>query len=169
MPERLDNVDRKAVKALIALFGPREAARQAGLNENTVLFWAAKFGWKKASLKAMPKDAGDLITEAVQRSKRMSTAHLAKFTERAAFKASEHPDPLSIAKQARDVAGVYTAIFPPKESGGLIEGEILIGGATVSDVEPASDTGPVIEGVLEVTDESDDVREEFPDERQAGD
>jgi hypothetical protein len=185
MAAPLDNVDRKAVKALIALFGPREAARQAGLNENTVLYWAARFGWKKATGKPELKDAGDLISEAVQRSKRMSTAHLAKFTERAAFEASEHKEPLKIAKQVRDVAGVYAAIFPHKESGGLIEGEILIGGATVSDVEDVGDRrlkiedGAVIDlpssicdlpsTDLEVEDGSDDVREEFPDGRPAGD
>lgn len=41
---RLD-VDREAVRVLVVAIGVREAARQMGLSENTVLSWANRGGW----------------------------------------------------------------------------------------------------------------------------
>lgn len=127
--------DLSAVKALVTLFGPREAARQAGIPAGTVTRWACQFKWKKAIVSDVPKDAGDLIAEAVQKSRQLSTAHLARFTERASAQAAESRDPLQISKQARDVSHVYRTLWPAKKDGSeLIEGAILMGGAMVEDL-----------------------------------
>ena len=44
-------VDREAVRMLVIEFGPREAARKLGLNENTVLGWAHRYEWNSPRLK----------------------------------------------------------------------------------------------------------------------
>lgn len=133
MTHKKRNVDLSAVKALVTLFGPREAARQAGIPAGTVTRWACQFKWKKAIQTEHPKDAGDVITETVQRSKQLSTAHLAKFTERASAQAAEAKDPLKVAKAARDVSQVYRSLWPVKKDGAeLIDATILLGG-TVED------------------------------------
>lgn len=38
-------VDKEALRVLVVAIGPREAARQMGLNENTVLAWANRGNW----------------------------------------------------------------------------------------------------------------------------
>jgi hypothetical protein len=44
-------IDREAVRMLVIEFGPREAARKLGLNENTVLGWAHRYEWNSPRLK----------------------------------------------------------------------------------------------------------------------
>src|SRR5437763_16638701 len=44
-------IDREAVRMLVIEFGPREAARKLGLNENTVLGWAHRYEWNSPKLK----------------------------------------------------------------------------------------------------------------------
>lgn len=39
------DIDREAVRVLAVAIGARPAARQLGLNEDTVCSWAARFGW----------------------------------------------------------------------------------------------------------------------------
>lgn len=161
-------LDKSAIKALVTLYGPREAARQSGLPVGTVLAWSAKFKWKKASVlpresvhtgvKAaagmVNKDAGDLLRESLENSRVNSTLHLAKYTEKASEAAAKHHNPLEVARKVRDVAGVYSTLFPPETEEGLIEGSILIGAAKVTD------------NVQEI---EAHVRQELPDNRPAGD
>ncbi len=42
-------VSKEAIKLLVIQHGQREAARIAGLNEDTVCSWAHRYGWKVAS------------------------------------------------------------------------------------------------------------------------
>jgi hypothetical protein len=51
MPAPL-KVDRNAVRVLASAVGLREAARQTGIPENTVLAWSAREGWKEDEEKA---------------------------------------------------------------------------------------------------------------------
>jgi hypothetical protein len=137
------SIDRGAVKALVALLGPREAARQAGISENTVLGWCRRFKWKKAGF--LPKttgingsvpvkdDAAEALIRAVEKCREESTVNLAKYTERASRKAARHYDPLSIARNVRDVASVYNTIWPQGQENEMIEAGILIGDAKVTD------------------------------------
>jgi len=46
MPAALE-IDREAVKVIALAVGVREAARQYGLNEDTVAAWSAREGWFK--------------------------------------------------------------------------------------------------------------------------
>lgn len=44
MPVALD-IDKEAVRVLVVAIGARAAARELGLDENTVLQWSARGGW----------------------------------------------------------------------------------------------------------------------------
>jgi hypothetical protein len=153
-------IDKSVAKALVVLFGPREAARQLQMNENTMCAWARNNGWKKATQSPAPtRDLGEIIKTAVERSKQLSTIHLAKYTEKAAIAASESEKPLEVARKVRDVAGVYSTLWPQDKSEKLIEGEILLGVVEVADIAR-------VEGeVLDV----EPVREELSDGRPPSD
>lgn len=47
--KRDKDLNLEALETLVVTFGPREAARQAGMSANTVLSLAKRKGWKKAS------------------------------------------------------------------------------------------------------------------------
>lgn len=40
-------INKEAVKTLVVAYGQREAARRAGINENTVRSWCMRYGWGK--------------------------------------------------------------------------------------------------------------------------
>ena len=154
-------MDRGAVKALVTIYGPREAARIAGIPPGTVMGWCHRFQWKKMTVPRITAesaartnidgmDAADVLRQSLEKSKTASTMNLAKFTERASEKAAEHPNPLEVARKVRDVAGVYSTLWPAESEGELIEGGILIGTAQVVD-DPKE--------IKELT----DVREIIPD------
>ncbi len=124
----------------MAIYGPREAARKAGIPEGSVLRISSQRKWKKAvgfrPSEVVPADApdvGDVIAKAMAQSKEQSALHLAQYTQKASKKAAEHKDPLEVARKVRDVAGVYQVLFPPEEETSLIEGSILVGEALVTD------------------------------------
>ena len=124
-----------ALKTLVAVYGPREAARIAQIPYGTIASYSVKFKWKKIELKkpqshkdnVQGKDSADLLAEALEKHRNDSTLHLAQYVANASKKAATHGDPLEVARKVRDVAGVHQIIFPRDEEGGLIEGAILIG------------------------------------------
>lgn len=59
MPAELD-VDREAVRVLVVAVGPREAARQMGLSEDTVLSWARRGRWVQSAQEARDRAAQSL-------------------------------------------------------------------------------------------------------------
>ncbi len=159
------SIDRGAVKALVTIYGPREAARKAGVPFGTVAAWCWKYKWKKAvvtrpvvkTCAISGKDAGDVIRESLEASREASTLHLAKYTERASQEAAEHAEPLAVARAVKDVAGVYSTLWPVESESSMIQGAILVGEARVTD-------NP--EEILRLTGtqlgEEDDVRQELP-------
>jgi hypothetical protein len=162
------SVDKAAVRALVAVYGGREAAKLSGLPLGTVLSWCYRYGWRKAKVPMRPrgglpisgKGPVEAIVDALEKHKEESTMHLAEFTARAAKKAAKHADPLSVARNVRDVAHVYRAVWPEEEGGEMVEGAILVGTAQVKDdpVEMLAETVPL-----------EDVREEFSDQGSQGD
>jgi hypothetical protein len=146
MSRRDPSIDLTAMKAMVTLYGPREAARKTGIPVGTMLSWARTHKWKKMVLvKERPavalhgnhqssgKDAADLLRESLEKSRDASTFNLAQYTENASRKAAEHKNPLEVARKVRDVAGVYSTLWPAEEHSELIEGSILIGTAKVTD------------------------------------
>lgn len=67
MPAALD-VDREAVRTLSVAVGPREAARQMGLPEATVLAWSKRFNWTSAitNAKAIQIERKDVQSVAIK-------------------------------------------------------------------------------------------------------
>lgn len=137
-------INREAIKALVAVYGPRETHRQTGIPLGTVLSWCRRYKWRKADglihtsgINGAPgnkqKSPADAISEAMAKHKVSATVDLAKFTANAAKKAAQSEDPLSDARAVRDVAQVYRVIYPPEREEGLIEEAILIGTAKVLD------------------------------------
>lgn len=168
------SVNRDAVKALVAVYGPREASRQAKLPYGTVAAWCRKFKWKKASRLIhtsgingdpsvpMRDDAGDALVRALQQHKEESTLNLAKFTAKAAKQAATLKKPLEKAKAVRDVSHVYATLWPNEQGGELIEAGILIGAMKVQD-----DPQEMLAAATVV--EDDAIREEVSDQRPEGD
>jgi len=146
MSNNLEDWELKASKALVALFGPSEAAKQLGIPKGTMLWRAQKYGWKKAaSQPSGEKDIAEIIIRAVERSKQLTTVHLAQYAEKAAMEAAGHERPLEIARKVADVSKVYATLWPHEKEGKLIEGEILIGVAQVKDSKEKAVEGEVID------------------------
>lgn len=162
-----NSIDLSAVKAMVTIYGPRETARRMKLAPGTVLSYCSKYKWRRAtgfkrpeSVDPRVKDAGDVIRESLETSKEQSTLHLAKYTEKASKAASESRNPLDVARKVRDVAGVYSILWPVEAESELIEGAILVGTAKVTD-NPKEIMANAIE--------AGDVRQELPDAGPAGD
>jgi hypothetical protein len=164
-PRKHDGVAMQAMKALVAVYGPREAARVSGIPSGTVLAYASKHKWKKAAFNRPANVIGttgetevaDVLVAALEKHRQESTLHLAEYTANASRKAAEHKDPLDVARKVRDVAGVFSVLYPPESESSLIEGAILIGEARVT---------PNPEEMLTLT---ADVRMELPDAGPKGD
>lgn len=164
-----DAVAMQAMKALVAIYGPREAARISGIPAGTVLSYASQHKWKRAAINRPgnqvdpnKRDVADVLVAALEKHKEESTLHLAEFTARASREAANHSKPLDIARKVRDVAGVYSTLWPAEEGGELIEGAILLGTARVTD-----NPGEILE-LTKVSDVSD-VRKELPDKGPSSD
>lgn len=167
---RRPKTEMDALKALVTVYGPREASRIAGVPFGTVSSYAFRYKWKKIAFKRSETgsdkkdslsgmDASDVLAEALEKHRANSTLNLAVYVDKAAEKAAKHSDPLEVARKVRDVAGVHQIIFPQEEEGGLIEGAILIGTQ-----KPELDVEEIEKARLE-TEQIIDVRAEIQDER----
>ena len=125
-----------AMKALVSVYGTREAARVSGIPYGTIASYAFKYKWKKAVFKSQSnkvpdgvtgKGAAEVLEEALEKHRTDSTLNLARYVDKAARQAAKVEDPLSVARKVRDVAGVHQVLFPKEEENGLIEGAILLG------------------------------------------
>lgn len=174
------SVNRDAVKALVAVYGPREAARQSGLPPGTVFSWCRRYKWKKAATLprtngingmsgVVPRDAGDAITEAMAKHREESTLNLAKFTAKASKQAANLKNPLEKARAVRDVATVYSTLWPPEDGGEMVEGQILIGAAQVTDNHAEMIAQAEISDVSSEGAQQHNVRQELPDPRPESD
>jgi len=67
------DVDREAVRVLVVALGVRQAAREMGLNEDTVSAWSARYGWLK-HLRAAPVVPASLVRIASNASKQPAEA-----------------------------------------------------------------------------------------------
>ncbi len=102
-------VNKEAIKLLVIQEGTREAARMAGLNENTVLSWAHRYGWKTA-IKPQSITGNTRLVERIsdelaenERETRLSLSRYARRASRDAEEASLREAPY--VKQVADVAG----------------------------------------------------------------
>ncbi len=102
-------VSKEAIKLLVIQHGQREAARIAGLNEDTVCSWAKRYQWTTAS-KPQARTGNTTLVERIsdelaenEKETRLSLSRYARRASRDAEEASLREAPY--VKQVADVAG----------------------------------------------------------------
>lgn len=112
-------INKEAVKLLVIQHGQREAARLAGLNEDTVCSWAKRYGWSVASkpqARTGNTPAVERITDVLAERKAQSRSLLSQYQIRAATEAAAHEKPLSITRQVNDLASIHSKVWPEEQS-----------------------------------------------------
>ncbi len=84
-------VNKEAVRLLVIQHGQREAARLAGLNEDTVCSWAKRYGWKVASKTQANGHSAlvERISDELATNERETRLSLSRYSKRAAQEAEE--------------------------------------------------------------------------------
>ena len=103
-------VNKEAIRVLVLQHGQREAARIAGLNEDTVCSWAKRYQWKAAS-KPQAKTGNTKLIEKIsdeladnERETRLSLSRYAKRAAQDSENATLRDAPL--VHKAAQVAGI---------------------------------------------------------------
>ena len=113
------SINKEAVRVLVIQHGQREAARLAGLNEDTVCSWAHRYGWSNASkpqARTGNTPAIERISDVLAERKAQSRSLLSEYQVRAATEASAHPKPLSITRQVNDLASIHAKVWPEEQT-----------------------------------------------------
>lgn len=95
-------VNKEAIRVLVIQHGQREAARIAGINENTVRSWAMRYKWSTptSATKTQPNGHSDLVERISdtlaehERETRLSLARYARTAAKDAEKMSTREAPL---------------------------------------------------------------------------
>jgi hypothetical protein len=138
----------ETVKTLVVAFGPREAARQSGINPFTVLSWCRRYNWKKADKTApkqlhsnaikFTKSPSEAVETAILSHKGRSRLAMGKYTAEASERAASSNGDLSKARHVRDLAAIYQTVWPEEKSGNLLAIGVLVGTSPVTD-DPEQD------------------------------
>src|SRR5437870_2342300 len=116
-------INKEAVKTLVVLHGQREAARIAGLNENTVLAWCRRYGWKQVQPVAHPSQSicnqspADAVATVLTTRKLESASHLSKYIVDASEKLANSNGDLKHARPARDIVAARSGVWPEERQG----------------------------------------------------
>jgi hypothetical protein len=119
-------VNRDAIKALAAIHGLREAARLAGLNEDTVCTWAHREKWKidiragksinsESKPKATPlRSLADRVQASLARRKVSSKVNLSRYVQNASSAISrvKGNKAIHLSKHANNIASTYEKVWP---------------------------------------------------------
>ncbi len=112
-------VNKEAVRVLAIQHGQREAARLAGLNENTVRSWAMRYNWDTQE-QAQPIRNQNTVAERLQdvlaQRKHESRTLLSEYQVKALHEATAHEKPLSITRQVNDLASIHAKVWPEEQS-----------------------------------------------------
>ncbi len=114
-------VSKEAIKLLVIQHGQREAARIAGLNEDTVCSWAHRYGWSIASkpqARTGNSPTVERITDVLTERKAQSRSLLSEYQIKAATEAAAHDKPLSITRQVNDLASIHSKVWPEEQTSG---------------------------------------------------
>lgn len=142
MPARLA-VDRDALKMLVLSVGCTEAAKQTGINLNTVLALSARGKWLKPALPALPLTVQqppainaikpvDALQKVISDRKQQTRAGLSKYCTDAAQKLDKSKGELRLSRPAKDIADIMTKLWPEQTSGSgglnlqLLTGQVAI-------------------------------------------
>ncbi len=141
-------VNKEAIRVLVIQHGQREAARIAGINENTVRSWALRYKWSTptAATKTQPNGHSALVervTDEIAECERETRLGLARYSKRAAKdaeSASLRESPY--VHKAAQVAGIAFKWDAKEQSNNTVVNVAILG------VDPATvsvDTAPVID------------------------
>ncbi len=111
------HVNKEAVKTLVIQHGQREAARLAGLNENTVRSWAMRYGWSNQEVQPSRNQhsVSDNVAATLQARKQESRSLLSEYQVKALHEATAHEKPLSITRQVNDLASIHSKVWPEEQ------------------------------------------------------
>ncbi len=119
MPINQPEINKEAVRVLVVQHGQREAARLAGLNENTVRSWAMRFGWSKNEVQPNRNHSvSDNVAATLASRKAQSRTLLSEYQIKAATEAAAHEKPLSITRQVNDLASIHAKVWPEDQTQG---------------------------------------------------
>jgi hypothetical protein len=132
------DLNLQALEGLVVIFGPRQAARQARLNEDTVCSIAWRRGWKKTGpslAKPVPTAGHDsaltpsqetqaickqatpqAIASALQSMRSRSTLALASYLADTAEALAEAEDKLGMTRRAKDLGDLHGRLYPPDQN-----------------------------------------------------
>jgi len=150
MAAQLD-VDREAVRVLVVAVGPREAARQMGLSENTVLQWTSRFGWLDHT-KAVPQlptsmqkqavigviKPADALANSLKEDALATRVGLTRYAKRMAVQA-ETAGILEEAPLYKAVADIHAKMHPEAQ------GEHVLNIGYFSIMQPMQPEGPIVD------------------------
>lgn len=156
MPAALD-VNKEEVRMLVLSVGVREAARQMGLNEDTVSTWSANGGWlahtkpqakpllplsliPRSSITSKPADA---LQKALTERHEHTKLGLSLYAARASRQASRMPkhELLEAAPSVKAVADVMAKVWPEAQAGPAT-GQAMVVNISVLSASP--DQSPVV-------------------------
>ncbi len=130
------DIDREEVRMLVMSVGPRQAARQCNLNENTVLQWTSRYGWldhlkkppleKPKSMMPIPVinviSPADALASTLSDNKRRTKLAQSSYLVKASEKLDQVADPLEYTDAALQLATMATKVYPeaPTQSNAVV-------------------------------------------------
>ncbi len=150
-------VNKEAIRILVLQHGQREAARIAGLNENTVRSWAMRYNWSTptAATKTQPNGHSPLVDNVASELAKLeretrsslarSAANLSRQSETAKLK-----DSANVHNVAKTAAIVHRWDTKSENTQNVVVNVALLG------IDPASVHSDI---VLDVDSEGDDSRQ----------
>lgn len=141
-------VDKEQVRMLVLNVGVREAARQCGINEKTVLHWSHTNKWladtrpSPAKLPPPASQIGSVVSVApadalgnilAQQSK-TTRLNLARAVERASEQARDHDDPLGAARNIKETAATASMLHNWDAGSAKVNVNIYSDGMKAADV-----------------------------------
>jgi hypothetical protein len=102
-------VNKEAIRILVLQHGQREAARIAGLNEDTVCSWAHRYGWSKTIASKPQARTGNTklvekIGDELAENEHQTRLGLSKYAKDVVGELNRRKHKLLVTKEAKDVA-----------------------------------------------------------------
>jgi hypothetical protein len=134
-------VNKEAIRVLVIQHGQREAARIAGLNEDTVCSWAHRYGWSKTiASKPQARTGNTQLVEKIsdelaenERQTRLSLSRYAKKAAQDSEKATLRDSPY--VKQAAQTAAIVHRWDQKDQATGNVVVNVAILGISPDEVQ----------------------------------
>lgn len=146
----MEKIDRESVKTLAIAVGVRQAARETGIPENTVLSWSKRDNWftdppKPITVEQQNGRAIAAITPSLalqntlSQRKDKTKLNLSKYVLNGSKVAAKSRSPLQDAGKVKDLATVMEKVWPEQQqTSSNLDLRILAGGRAMIQVNQAS-------------------------------